>query len=98
MGSVDVRADRVDPLVGSMLGKDYRVIEPIGFGFMASLERYAEVHRRYPTSAQLMGVGNITELTSADSTGVNAVLLAIWTLVISALMIQTGDPATPETT
>jgi dihydropteroate synthase len=53
------------------------VIEPIGFGFMASLERYAEIHRRYPTSAQLMGVGNITELTSADSTGVNAVLLAI---------------------
>jgi dihydropteroate synthase len=53
------------------------VIEPIGFGFMASLERYAEVHRRYPTAAQLMGVGNITELTSADSTGVNAVLLAI---------------------
>jgi dihydropteroate synthase-like protein len=53
------------------------VIEPIGFGFMASLERYAEVHRRYPTSAQLMGVGNITELTSADSTGVNALLLAV---------------------
>lgn len=53
------------------------VIEPIGFGFMASLERYAEVHRRYPTSAQLMGVGNITELTGADTTGVNAILLAI---------------------
>jgi dihydropteroate synthase len=53
------------------------VIEPIGFGFMASLERYADIHRRYPTSAQLMGVGNITELTSADTTGVNAVLLAI---------------------
>ena len=53
------------------------IIEPIGFGFMASLERYAEIHRRYPSSAQLMGVGNITELTSADSTGVNAVLLAI---------------------
>ena len=53
------------------------IIEPIGFGFMASLERYAEVHRRYPGAAQLMGVGNITELTSADSTGINAVLLAI---------------------
>jgi dihydropteroate synthase-like protein len=53
------------------------VIEPIGYGFMASLERYAEVHRRYPTSAQLMGVGNITELTSADTTGVHAVLLAV---------------------
>ena len=53
------------------------VIEPIGFGFMASLERYAEVHRRYPAAAQLMGIGNITELTSADTTGVNALLLAI---------------------
>jgi dihydropteroate synthase-like protein len=53
------------------------VIEPIGFGFMASLERYAEVHRRYPDSRQLMGVGNITELTSADTTGINALLLAI---------------------
>ena len=53
------------------------VIEPIGFGFMASLERYAEVHRRYPAAAQLMGIGNITELTSADTTGLNALLLAI---------------------
>ena len=53
------------------------VIEPIGFGFTASLERYAETHRRYPEAGQLMGVGNITELTSADTTGVNALLLAI---------------------
>jgi dihydropteroate synthase len=53
------------------------VIEPIGFGFMASLERYAEVHRRYPATPQLMGIGNITELTAADTTGVNAILLAI---------------------
>jgi dihydropteroate synthase-like protein len=53
------------------------IIEPIGFGFMASLQRYAEIQRRYPDIPQLMGVGNITELTSADSTGVNAVLLAI---------------------
>ena len=53
------------------------IIEPIGFGFMASLERYAEVRRRYPDARQMMGVGNITELTSADSTGVNALLVAI---------------------
>src|SRR5215210_5395696 len=53
------------------------VVEPIGFGFMASLERYAEVHRRYPDASLLMGIGNITELTSADSTGLNALLLAI---------------------
>jgi dihydropteroate synthase-like protein len=53
------------------------IIEPIGFGFMASLARFAEVHRRYPDVGQLMGIGNITELTSADSTGVNALLLAM---------------------
>jgi dihydropteroate synthase-like protein len=61
-------------------GVDYLidpVIEPIGFGFTASLERYAEVHRRYPGVGQMMGVGNITELTSADTTGVHALLLAI---------------------
>jgi dihydropteroate synthase-like protein len=53
------------------------IIEPIGIGFFASLERYGEIQRRYPGVAQLMGIGNITELTSADSTGVNALLLAI---------------------
>jgi dihydropteroate synthase len=53
------------------------VIEPIGFGFTASLQRYAEIHRRYPDASQLMGIGNLTELTAADSTGVNAVLMAI---------------------
>ncbi len=53
------------------------VIEPIGFGFTASLERYAEIHRRYPDAGLMMGIGNLTELTSADTTGVNAVLMAI---------------------
>ena len=53
------------------------VIEPIGFGFMAALERYAEVRRRFPDAEMLMGVGNVTELTAADSTGVNALLIAI---------------------
>ena len=53
------------------------IIEPIGHGFMASLERYAEVRRRYPDAEMLMGIGNITELTAADSTGVNAILMAV---------------------
>ncbi|MFL5105395.1 MAG: serine/threonine protein kinase, partial [Xanthobacteraceae bacterium] len=36
MGPLDVVSDqRVDPLLGSMLGKDYKVLEPIGFGGMA---------------------------------------------------------------
>ena len=53
------------------------IIEPIGFGFVASLERFAETHRRYPRAPLFMGIGNITELTAADSTGVNALLVAI---------------------
>src|SRR5262249_39075314 len=53
------------------------ILEPVGFGFMASLERYAEVRRRYPAAPMLMGIGNLTELTAADSTGVNALLIAV---------------------
>ena len=53
------------------------VIEPIGFGFMASLERYAVSRRRWPDAEIMMGIGNVTELTAADSTGVNAILIAI---------------------
>jgi dihydropteroate synthase-like protein len=53
------------------------ILEPIGMGFMASLERYADVRRRWPAAEMLMGIGNLTELTAADSTGVNAVLVAI---------------------
>jgi dihydropteroate synthase len=53
------------------------ILEPIGHGFMASLERYAETRRRYPEAEMLMGIGNLTELTAADSTGVNAILIAI---------------------
>src|SRR5262249_47563471 len=51
------------------------VIEPIGFGFAASLGRYLEVRRRYPAAEILMGVGNLTELTDADSAGMNVLLL-----------------------
>jgi dihydropteroate synthase-like protein len=53
------------------------IIEPIGFGFTASIERYAEARRRWPDAEMMMGIGNITELTAADSTGVNALLIAI---------------------
>ena len=53
------------------------ILEPIGFGFMASLERYAEVRRRWPNAEMLMGIGNLTELTAADTTGVNALLIAV---------------------
>ncbi len=51
------------------------IIEPIGIGLAASLSRYVEVRRRYPDTAILMGIGNLTELTDVDSAGVNALLI-----------------------
>ncbi len=60
------------------LGKPYLVdpiVEPIGTGFAASLGRYLEVRRRHPDVEMLMGIGNLTELTEADSTGVTAMLI-----------------------
>lgn len=53
------------------------ILEPIGFGFAASLERYFEVRRRYPDAAMIMGVGNLTELTDVDSAGVNTILAGL---------------------
>src|SRR3954452_23172665 len=51
------------------------ISEPIGSGFAASLGRYLEVRRRHPDAEMFMGIGNLTELTEADTTGVNALLL-----------------------
>lgn len=50
------------------------ILEPIGFGFAASLGRYLEVRKRYPNHEMLMGIGNLTELTDADSAGINVLL------------------------
>ena len=51
------------------------ILEPIGFGFANSLGRYLETRRRWPGAAIMMGVGNLTELTDADSAGVNMTLI-----------------------
>lgn len=51
------------------------ILNPIGFGFAESLGRYLEARRRWPKAEMLMGVGNVTELTDADSAGINVLLL-----------------------
>ena len=53
------------------------IIEPIGFGFAASLGRYLETRKRYPDAEIMMGVGNLTELTDTDSCGINVLLAGI---------------------
>lgn len=53
------------------------VMEPIGFGFAASLGRYFEARRRWPQAQMMMGIGNLTELTEVDSAGINVLLAGI---------------------
>lgn len=53
------------------------ILEPIHFGFTASLVRYAQLRAMKPDMPILMGVGNLTELTDADTTGINAMLMGI---------------------
>lgn len=52
------------------------VIDPIGFGFAQSLGRYIEARERFPRAEMLMGIGNLTELTDADTAPINLILLA----------------------
>ena len=51
------------------------VLEPIGFGFARSLQRYLDVRQRNPDVEMMMGIGNLTELTDVDSAGMNVALL-----------------------
>ena len=51
------------------------ILAPINSGFAASLARYVEVRRRHPQAEILMGIGNLTELTEADTPGVTALLI-----------------------
>lgn len=53
------------------------ILEPIHFGFTDSIVRYHEARRRLPDAAMMMGVGNLTELTEADTSGINALLFGI---------------------
>lgn len=61
-------------------GRRFRVdpiLEPIGFGFAASLARFFEARRRWPDLAMMMGIGNLTELSEVDSAGLNFLLASI---------------------
>jgi dihydropteroate synthase-like protein len=74
------------------------VIEPIHFGFMASLVRYAELRRALPQAEILMGTGNLTELTDADSAGVTAMMLGICSeLNVRNLLVVQVSPRTRRT-
>ena len=82
-------------------GRNYLVdpvLDPINFGFMKSLGRYAQVGRERPGAEILMGTGNLTELTDADTTGITAVLLGIASeLRIKNVLVVQVSPHTRRT-
>jgi dihydropteroate synthase len=53
------------------------ILDPIHFGFTESLVRYHDLRQQCPDVEIMMGIGNLTELTEADTTGINAILFGI---------------------
>jgi dihydropteroate synthase-like protein len=53
------------------------ILDPIPFGFGASIVRYHRLRERFPDAPIMMGVGNLTELTEADTSGINALLFGL---------------------
>lgn len=53
------------------------ILDPIHFGLTDSIVRYQRLRKKYPNIPVMMGVGNLTELTDADTNGINALLFGI---------------------
>jgi dihydropteroate synthase-like protein len=74
------------------------VLDPIHFGFSLSIGRFLEARRRWPSIPMLMGTGNLTDLTDADSSGVTALLSGICSeLSIGNVLVVNVSPHTVRT-
>ncbi|MGQ2967033.1 MAG: DUF6513 domain-containing protein, partial [Methylophilus sp.] len=73
------------------------ILDPIHFGLTDSIVRYHKLRKRYPEIEMMMGVGNLTELTDADTTGVNALLFGVISeLNINAVLATSVSPHAAE--
>ncbi len=69
------------------------ILDPIHFGLTNSIVRYQKLRKKYPDIKIMMGVGNLTELTDADTTGINALLFGIISeLDIHAVLATSVSP------
>lgn len=53
------------------------ILDPVHFGLTDSIVRYQKLRKKYPDIQIMMGIGNLTELTDADTTGINALLFGM---------------------
>jgi dihydropteroate synthase-like protein len=65
------------------------ILDPIPFGFTASIVRYQRLRERFPHAPMMIGIGNLTELTEADTSGINALLLGIAAELNAAAVLTT---------
>lgn len=69
------------------------ILDPIHFGLTDSIVRYQKLRKKYPDIQIMMGIGNLTELTDADTTGINAMLFGMITeLDINAVLATSVSP------
>jgi len=69
------------------------ILDPIHFGLTDSIVRYQRLRKKYPDIQIMMGIGNLTELTDADTTGINALLFGIISeLNINAVLATSVSP------
>ncbi len=69
------------------------ILDPIHFGLTDSIVRYQKLRKKYPDIQIMMGIGNLTELTDADTTGINALLFGmISELDINAVLATSVSP------
>lgn len=95
-GAADI--DSLDRVIDIMIAKARPfyadpILDPIHYGFTASVARYYDLRKRRPDVPILMGIGNVTELTDADTTGINAILMGICSeLHITAVLAVQVSP------
>ncbi|MDP1659667.1 MAG: dihydropteroate synthase, partial [Methylotenera sp.] len=69
------------------------ILDPVHFGLTNSIVRYQKLRKKYPDIQIMMGIGNLTELTDADTTGINALLFGmISELDINAVLATSVSP------
>lgn len=71
------------------------ILDPIHFGFTDSLARYHALRAAHPDAGIMMGIGNVTELTHADTMGMNALLFGIVSelRIDAVLVVQVSEHA-----
>ena len=71
------------------------ILDPIHFGFADSIARYHALRKSHPDAGIMMGIGNVTELTHADTMGMNALLFGIVSelRIDAVLVVQVSEHA-----